>query len=243
MSKKYVKDGAHNRYPAYCCDDIDVRVGALEEAVAALVAGTVPDGTVTLAKLADDARAYTREINKGTLICEWIGTQEEYAAHIAENGGKPLANVRYTITDKNNLKATSVKVSDYIFYNARKVASSQNRIYIEPTDLDTGAFWFFSAYSNDNMGAFNKVKSSFVSLFIPEGGALGPAETGNNHEICLGSFLGLGRGDGDVKLFLHCERESPYFYIPDEIYSFTTLDYAVRLPIMSSFPTIPVGVG
>ena len=99
MEKKYVKDKAHNRYPAYCCDDIDERVGALEEAVAALVAGTVPDGSVTLAKLAEDARSWAREINRGTLVCEWIGTQEEYDEHVAENGGKPLANCRYTITD------------------------------------------------------------------------------------------------------------------------------------------------
>ena len=97
--EKYVKDKAHNRYPAYCCDDIDKRVGALEEAVAAIVAGTVPDGSVTLAKLAADARSWVREINRGTLVCEWIGTQEEYDAHISENGGEPLANCRYSITD------------------------------------------------------------------------------------------------------------------------------------------------
>lgn len=100
MFKKFVKDRAHNRYPAYCCDDIDARVGAIEEALAALVAGTVPDGAVTLAKMANDARTYTREINKGTLICEWIGTEEEYNAHVAENGGNQLPNVKYTITDK-----------------------------------------------------------------------------------------------------------------------------------------------
>lgn len=97
--EKFVKDKAHNRYKAYCCDDIDELVGALIEAVEALEAGTVPDGAVTLAKLAKDARSWVREINKGTLICEWIGTQEEYDAHIAENGGEPLANCRYTITD------------------------------------------------------------------------------------------------------------------------------------------------
>ena len=97
MAEKYVKDRAHNRYKAYCCDDIDARVGALEEALAALVAGTVPDGAVTLAKLAEDARTYTREINKGRLISEWIGTQEEYEAHLAEIGGSPLPNVRYSV--------------------------------------------------------------------------------------------------------------------------------------------------
>ena len=99
MDKKYVKDRAHNRYPAYCCDDIDERVGALEEAVSALVAGTVPDGVVTLAKLADDARSWAREINKGLLLAEWVGTQAEYEEHLAENGGQPLANVKYIITD------------------------------------------------------------------------------------------------------------------------------------------------
>lgn len=98
-SNKFVKDKNHNRYPAYCCDDIDERLGALEEVVAALVAGTVPDGAVTLAKLANDARTYTREINHGTLISEWIGTHDEYEAHLYDNGGKPLPNVRYTITD------------------------------------------------------------------------------------------------------------------------------------------------
>lgn len=97
--EKYVKDRAHNRYPAYCCDDIDERVGALEEAVRALVACSVPDGSITLAKLADDARSWNREINKGKLFAEWIGTQAEYEAHLAENGGKPLANVKYIITN------------------------------------------------------------------------------------------------------------------------------------------------
>lgn len=114
MNKKYVKDGKHNKFPAYCCEDIDNDIGArlqrLEEAVADLVAGTVPDGAVTLAKLADDARIYVKEINKGRLICEWIGTQEEYDAHVAENGGEPLANVRYTITDAE----TYIKVSDML---------------------------------------------------------------------------------------------------------------------------------
>lgn len=101
MLSKFVKDRAHNRHKAYCCDDIDPRLEALEAAVAALVAGTVPDGSVTLAKLAADAMTYAREINKGTLICEWIGTQEEYEQHLSEVGGSPLPNVRYSITNGN----------------------------------------------------------------------------------------------------------------------------------------------
>lgn len=99
MSDKYVKDGAHNRFPAYCCEDIDKIVGKLVEDVAALVAGTVPDGAVTLAKLAADARTYSRELNKGLLTAEWIGTRAEYEAHVEENNGSPLANVKYIITD------------------------------------------------------------------------------------------------------------------------------------------------
>lgn len=96
---KFVKDKAHNRYEAYCCEDIDKRLGALEEALAALVAGTIPDGSVTLARLAADAMSYTREINKGRLFAEWVGTTEEYKAHLEEVGGEPLANVKYIITD------------------------------------------------------------------------------------------------------------------------------------------------
>lgn len=99
MPEKYVKDRSHNRYPAYCCDDIDARVGALEVALEALIAGTVPDGAVTLAKLAEDARSWSREINNGLLVAEWIGTRAEYEAHLAENGGTPLTNVKYMITD------------------------------------------------------------------------------------------------------------------------------------------------
>lgn len=95
---KYVKDDAHNRYAAYCCEDIDKRLGVLEEALASLVAGTIPDGSVTLAKLAADARTWSREINKGALFAEWIGTREEYEAHLAANGGSPLNNCKYTIT-------------------------------------------------------------------------------------------------------------------------------------------------
>lgn len=99
MLKKFLKDRNHNRYAGYCCEDIDPRLQALEEAVAALVAGTVPDGAVTLAKLAADARSYVREINKGRLLAEWVGSQAEYDAHVAENGGNPLPNVKYIITD------------------------------------------------------------------------------------------------------------------------------------------------
>lgn len=102
MFKKFVKDRAHNRHEAYCCEDIDKLIGALQEAVAALTAGTVPDGAVTLAKLAEDARSWSREINKGLLVAEWIGTEAEYEAHLAANGGKPLANVKYNITDKKS---------------------------------------------------------------------------------------------------------------------------------------------
>lgn len=138
MADKYVKDKAHNRYPAYCCDDIDERVGALEEAVAALVAGTIPDGTVTLAKLAEDARSWAREINKGTLVCEWIGTQAEYEAHLEENGGEPLANCRYTITDNGfelfalgsflTARATEMDLTDAPF-----VIGWKYDLYIEAT--------------------------------------------------------------------------------------------------------------
>ena len=96
-SNKFVKDKNHNRYPAYCCDDIDARLGALEAAVEALVAQTVPDGSVTLAKLAADARTYTREINKGRLISEWIGTRAEYTAYRDSVMIDP--NTRITITD------------------------------------------------------------------------------------------------------------------------------------------------
>lgn len=99
--KKFVKDRAHNRYEAYCCEDIEPRLKAMEEQLAALVAGTIPDGSVTLAKMAADARTYRREINSGALFCEWIGTKEQYEQHVQENGGQPLANCRYTITDDN----------------------------------------------------------------------------------------------------------------------------------------------
>ena len=102
MFRKFVKDRAHNRHEAYCCEDIDKLIGALTEAVAALTAGTVPDGAVTLPKLAEDARSWSREINKGLLVAEWIGTEAEYNAHVAKNGGEPLANVKYTITDKKS---------------------------------------------------------------------------------------------------------------------------------------------
>lgn len=117
MFTKFVKDRAHNKYPAYCCEDIDARLGLIEEQLAALVAGTVPDRAVTLAKLADDARTWAREINRGTLFAEWIGTYNEYEEHIADNGGEPLPNVRYTITDHTavsveELNAASAKIID-----------------------------------------------------------------------------------------------------------------------------------
>lgn len=100
MSDKFVKDRAHNRYPAYCCDDIDVRVGALEAAVAALVAGTIPDGSVTLAKLADDARTYRKDLNSGALFAEWIGTESDLSDHMRDHDYEMLPNVKYILTDE-----------------------------------------------------------------------------------------------------------------------------------------------
>lgn len=40
MQKKYVTDGAHNRYPAYCCDDVDGLLGAHNHAASAITEGT-----------------------------------------------------------------------------------------------------------------------------------------------------------------------------------------------------------
>ena len=141
MNNKYVKDGKHNRYPAYCCEDIDKDLGArvkgLEEAVAALVAGTIPDGSVTLAKMAAEAHTYMREINKGRLLSEWVGTQEEYDAHVAENGGEPLANVRYTITDKPASYAAKAGVLSL----GEPVLNSEKR-------LTTGAGYYFIRVGN-----------------------------------------------------------------------------------------------
>ena len=111
MFKKFVKDRAHNRYEAYCCEDIEPRLKAIEEKLEALVAGTIPDGSVTLAKLANDARTYTREINSGTLFSEWIGTRAQYDVLVEQNGGNPPQNVRYTITDDNS--SAQVTTDDY----------------------------------------------------------------------------------------------------------------------------------
>ena len=97
---KYVKDKNHNRYEAYCCEDIDKRLALLEAAVADLVAGTIPDGSVTLAKLADDARSYTREINSGQLVQEWIGTSADYVSYLSQHG-EPDGNIKFIITDQN----------------------------------------------------------------------------------------------------------------------------------------------
>lgn len=142
---KYVKDDAHNKYPAYCCEDIDTRLARLEEAVAALVAGSVPDGSVTLPKLANDARTWTREINKGLLTAEWIGTKAEYEAHIAENGGEPNANTVYTITDvdflpdtkSNNDSVLTLNGKGYYILEIRNEYAA-NRIY----DHTTGMFYW-----------------------------------------------------------------------------------------------------
>lgn len=150
MDKKYVKDGAHNRYPAYCCDDIDARVGALEEAVAALVAGTVPDGSVTLAKLAEDARTHTREINKGRLISEWIGTKEEYEAHLAENGGEPLPNVRYSL---DSLAWENVEIKSW--HDGEK----GGRFYTD-LELQAGAVYIFNL--RISMGSYEHIAAAVM---------------------------------------------------------------------------------
>lgn len=159
MLKKFVKDRQHNRYPAYCCEDIDERLGVLEAAVQALVAQTVPDGAVTLAKLADDARTYTREINKGTLFAEWIGTEEEYKAHIEENDGQPLTNVRYTITESTSLPVGSlVVVCDY---SNKVVNIGETRdIYAKHSD---GVVSAYEAFFTDKSGTCQKISGTWAS--------------------------------------------------------------------------------
>lgn len=164
MLKKFVKDRAHNRHEAYCCDDIDPRIEALEAAVAALVAGTVPDGSVTLAKLAADARTYTREINKGALISEWIGTEAEYALHLAENGEQPLANVKYSITDKPLFEWREIA--------AINLSSSNNSIDIE---LDANSYYMFEI-EEQTVGKY--VRSFMLSTKV-EAGAEEFTETGS----------------------------------------------------------------
>ncbi len=249
MFKKFVKDRAHNRYEAYCCEDIDKLLGALSEAVAALVAQTVPDKSVTLEKLAEDARTYTREINHGALFCEWVGTYAEYTAHLAANGGQPIANVRYTITDHNashvnaeSVNAGKVKANNYIYHEANKTSSSQNRIYIDVSELEVGGLWFFAAYYNANSGAQHIEKSSFLTLFLPPRSELTGAKVGGQ-EICLGAIPDVGKDGASVKIYLHCENENPYFYVNDTTYTQTTLNYAVKLPIEASFPTIDSAAG
>lgn len=157
MFTKYVKDGAHNRFPAYCCEDIDKKLAYLIEAVEALVAGTVPDGAVTLAKLAEDARTYTREINKGALLCEWIGTEEEYALHLAENGGKPLANVKYTITDKAPFEWQEI---------AETTISTNSSISLE---LDADSNYLFEIAID--AGVFSEIQNFMLSTYEGKNGA------------------------------------------------------------------------
>lgn len=168
MFKKFVKDRAHNRYEAYCCEDIDKLLAYLTEAVEALVAGTVPDGAVTLAKLAADARTYTREINKGLLLSEWVGTHAEYLEHIEANGGQPLPNCRYTITDKNVSHAetvSSIFANNATYYGARECLASEFAYKIE-----TGEPRFFIVKLLNPDAAADNQKERCVTLFY-EGGA------------------------------------------------------------------------
>ena len=189
MFKKFVKDRAHNRYEAYCCDDIDERVGKIEEALAALVAQTVPDGAVTLAKLSDDARTYTREINKGTLISEWIGTSEEYAAHIEENGGEPLPNVKYIITDEPapaHITTTAFPVgslliawTDYVLYDYG-VGQVITRLYLPKSNN-----YFYRYAFHSEAAAQEQVPEGYTNI-----------ETLTGSWVCCGSVDNTYLGEG-----------------------------------------------
>lgn len=183
MFKKFVKDRNHNRFPAYCCEDIDkdlgTRVKELEEALAGLVAGIMPDGSVTLAKLADDARTYVREINKGRLLSEWVGTQEEYAAHIAANGGEPLANVRYTIADKPAsyaVKAGSLSAGAPKLNSEKKLTEGTGYYYIKlSNNAAFGVLYWEEGKTTFGTAAFRTSTSSvsyFHSLTIASDGTL-----------------------------------------------------------------------
>lgn len=213
MFKKFVKDRSHNRYPAYCCDDIDERVGAIEEALAALVAGTVPDGSVTLAKLAADARAYTREINKGTLICEWIGTEAEYAQHLAEHGGLPLANVKYSITDK--------PLFEWQELGEISLSPSNNSIDIE---LDANSYYMFEI---EEFSVGKYVRSFMLSTKV-EAGVEEYTDTGSP------VFRGLGyNGTEWVAVF----SVWGYSHKNKKLY-FTAFDHTGATPV--SYPTATV---
>lgn len=159
MDKKFVKDKNHNRYPAYCCEDIDsdlgARVKALEDKLKGLVAGVMPDGSVTLAKLAADARTYVRELNKGELIAEWIGTELEYKAHISENGGNPLPNVKYTITDK-------LKDHTIVYYESVDVYTEGVHCFV--VRCGSNEYYTFNLYIDKTV---DKSKSTIAKGFSP----------------------------------------------------------------------------
>ena len=84
----------HCKRETYGADHID----DIEKKVDDLTEGTIPDGSVTYAKLAKEAKQNSEEINTGAVMREWHGTSEEYDAHIKANGGQPLPNVKYYVT-------------------------------------------------------------------------------------------------------------------------------------------------
>lgn len=193
MAEKYVKDRAHNRYPAYCCDDIDERVGKLEEALADLLETMLPEGTVRLSSLAEDARSWSREINKGRLVAEWIGTRAEYEAHVAENGGEPLANVKYIITDDEHLVGSVVTVfalTSYINAGGETITEAQryeigDEVNTLCTNTTDSRYYLVPAGSNVGNG---DIKGTFRCV-----GLCGTCE------------LSDGSGAGDLYLFQRVE--------------------------------------
>lgn len=215
MFKKYVKDRNHNKYPAYCCEDIDgdlgARVKALEEALEGLVAGIMPDGSVTLAKLADDARSYTREINKGRLLSEWVGTQEEYAEHLAANGGSPLPNVRYSV---DSLAWETIEAPQWDSGEAADAVSivlNEGQTYIFDIFCNIGNCFTYTAIMTINAAANAIYSNDFKIAYIAA------AESGVGMSLYTApAFLIYTKAD--KKLYITTEK-------PAEIQGY---DYTVR---------------
>ena len=64
MQEKYVKDRAHNRYPAYCCEDIDKKATEQEKFNNALLDGSQAVGKAREAEHADEASVAYRDADK-----------------------------------------------------------------------------------------------------------------------------------------------------------------------------------
>ena len=110
MEKKYVKDGAHNRYAAYCCEDVDEKLGEIDTKIKELEETGENGATFTPSVSSEGVLSWTND--KDLENPDPVNIKGESAYEHAKAGG-------YTGTES----VFNIKLSETVGYTAQDLRS------------------------------------------------------------------------------------------------------------------------